>query len=216
MYMDNIYIINLEDKQYYLEVNIMKIKTIILLLMVIFVIGCKDKVEVQEAPVVEEPQAIEPAMQDEVDQEGSTFKGEAVEAKQIANQEDIGLDSALAVDTTENLEKLSNFGCAYDEESGLRMLSLTLTNTNEEESYMISPKGVAPGFNTYFIARGIVVKDPGCSVEELAPGESTTCSTIGPESVSYTNQIGANRVIVQTPGNDGSSSKEAIIIECGA
>lgn len=123
-------------------------------------------------------------------------------------------DAEHARDLTEDPERFSNFDCVMDEESGVRYISIKVTNTNEEQSFMISPMGVAKGYNTYFMVRGMVDKDPGCAVEELAAGESTVCDKIGLDDERYGNPAGTNRLTIQSPDNNGKMVPEAVVVNC--
>jgi hypothetical protein len=123
-------------------------------------------------------------------------------------------DAALARDLTAEPERFSNFKCTFDENTGLRYLSLKVTNTNKDVSFMISPVGVKKGYNTYFMTRGNIDMDPGCGVEELAPGESTVCEKIGPENLVYTLTTGTNRLTIQSPNDDSKMISEAVVINC--
>ncbi|RME77783.1 hypothetical protein D6774_03270 [Candidatus Woesearchaeota archaeon] len=163
-----------------------------------------------EAPAVEETQqepSTEPGSvltQDDIQQGAAKKSGLTGEVQYK--------DESLAIDASGNLERVSNVACSQNA-NGERMISLTLTNVNSERPYKISNNGVQKGFDTYFLVRGIVVKNPGCEDTELAPGESTTCSTIGGTG-SYANIEGTNRVAVQTPNDDGLSRTEAFLVNC--
>ena len=125
-------------------------------------------------------------------------------------------DPEHARDLTEEPERFSNFDCVKDEETGIRYITVKVTNTNADRSFMISPIGVAKGYDTYFMVRGLVDKDPGCAVEELAPGESTVCNKIGLDDERYGNPEGTNRITIQSPDNDGKIAAEAVIVNCPA
>ena len=79
---------------------------------------------------------------------------------------------------------------------------------------MISSKGIAKGYNTYFMMRGMVDENPGCDVEELAPGEFTGCSKICKDLMRYGNVAGTNRLTIESPGNDGKKVTEAVVVNC--
>lgn len=171
--------------------------------------GTEEMVEpvVDDTPVVEEEDAGLP----------ETTPGEALTADDVAQGaaksnsgyagEVVYKDNSLAIDTNE-LERVSNVACSQ------KMISIKLTNVNDEKSYMISNNGVQKGFDTYFQVRGIVVKNPGCDAEELAPGESTMCTSIGQPSGSYMNIEGTNRLSVVTPNDEGLSRTEAVLVNC--
>ncbi len=125
-------------------------------------------------------------------------------------------DASMARDLSAEPERFSNFDCKKDEETGIRYISIKVTNTNSDEHFMISPKGVAKGYNTYFMVRGMVDKDPGCAVEDLAPGESTVCDKIGLDDERYGNPEGTNRITIQSPDNDGKYVSEAVVVNCPA
>ena len=123
-------------------------------------------------------------------------------------------DAELARDYTTEPVRFSNFDCVKDETTGLRYISIKVTNTNADKSFMISPKGVAKGYDTYFLVRGMVDMDPGCQVEELAAGESTVCNKIGLDQERYGNTEGTNRLTIQSPNNDGAKLTEAVVVNC--
>ena len=123
-------------------------------------------------------------------------------------------DSEMARDFTAEPVRFSNFDCQMDEESGLRYISVKVTNTNADHTFMISPKGVAKGYNTYFMIRGLVDKDPGCATEELAPGASTVCDKIGMADERFGNPEGTNRLTIQSPDNNGKYISEAVVVNC--
>jgi hypothetical protein len=123
-------------------------------------------------------------------------------------------DAELARDYTAAPVRFSNFDCVKDETTGIRYISIKVTNTNADRPFMISPKGVAKGYDTYFMVRGMVDTDPGCAVEELAAGESTICSKIGLDQERYGNTEGTNRLTIQSPNNDGAKLTEAVVVNC--
>ncbi|MBU2561425.1 MAG: hypothetical protein KKD17_03940 [Nanoarchaeota archaeon] len=123
-------------------------------------------------------------------------------------------DAELARDYTTEPQRFSNFDCVKDETTGIRYVTLKVTNTNADRSLMISPKGVAKGYDTYFMIRGLVDKDPGCQVEELVAGESTVCLKIGLDDERFGNPAGTNRLTIQSPDNDGRKLTEAVVVNC--
>lgn len=123
-------------------------------------------------------------------------------------------DTGLAKDLTAEPERFSNFECAWDNEAGIRYISVKVTNTNADRPLMISPKGVAKGYDTYFLVRGLVDTDPGCAVEELGPGESTICTKVGPDVANYGNTEGINKLNIQSPDNDGRKFTESVVVNC--
>ncbi|MBW2967565.1 hypothetical protein KY362_03700 [Candidatus Woesearchaeota archaeon] len=122
-------------------------------------------------------------------------------------------DTALAKDLTASPERFSNFECRKNEE-GIRYISVKVTNTNADRPLLISPKGVAKGYDTYFLVRGLVDMDPGCAVEELGAGESTVCTKIGPDTEKYGNPAGINKLNIQSPDNDGKKYTESVVVNC--
>ncbi|MBN1544020.1 hypothetical protein JW898_01005 [Candidatus Woesearchaeota archaeon] len=123
-------------------------------------------------------------------------------------------DTELARDYTTEPVRFSNFDCVKDETTGIRYITIKVTNTNADRSLMISPKGVAKGYDTYFLIRGLVDMDPGCQVEELLAGESTVCLNIGLDDERYGNPAGTNRLTIQSPDNDGRKLTEAVVVNC--
>jgi hypothetical protein len=123
-------------------------------------------------------------------------------------------DAELARDYTAAPVRFSNFDCIKDETTGIRYVSVKVTNTNADRPFLISPKGVAKGYDTYFLVRGMVDTDPGCQVEELAAGESTVCNKIGLDQERYGNTEGTNRLTIQSPNNDGAKLTEAVVVNC--
>ncbi|MFC1722624.1 hypothetical protein ACFL0V_00640 [Nanoarchaeota archaeon] len=117
-------------------------------------------------------------------------------------------DPEHARDITDEPELFSNINCEYDYESEIPYISLRVYNILDED-ILISPKGVAKGYNTYFMIRGIVDADPGCGTEVLHPGQYTECVRIGFDGEKYANLPGTNRISVQVP-----KKTEALIIEC--
>ncbi|MBW2971919.1 hypothetical protein KY359_02685 [Candidatus Woesearchaeota archaeon] len=125
-------------------------------------------------------------------------------------------DTELAKDYTAEPMRFSNFDCVKDEETGIRYITLKVTNTNADRPFMISPKGVSKGYDTYFLIRSLVDMDPGCQTEELAAGESTVCLKIGLDDERYGNPEGTNRLTIQSPDNDGKKLTEAVVVNCPA
>ncbi|MFC1723837.1 hypothetical protein ACFL0V_06880 [Nanoarchaeota archaeon] len=123
-------------------------------------------------------------------------------------------DAEHARDITDEPERFSNFDCVLDEEMDVNYISIKVTNTNSDMGFMISPDGVKKGYNTYFMVRGMVDKDPGCTVEELAPGESTVCDKIGLDDERFGNPAGTNRITIQSPDNGGATTAEAVVVNC--
>jgi hypothetical protein len=138
--------------------------------------------------------------------------GEYTQQSLIGNPQN--KDESLARDYTGEPVRFSNFECTKDETTGVRYISVKLTNTNTAGSFMISAKGIAKGYNTYFMMRGMVDENPGCEVEELAPGESVVCSKIGKDDMRYGNVAGTNRLTIESPGNDGKKVTEAVVVNC--
>ncbi|MFH1064291.1 MAG: hypothetical protein V1729_04385 [Candidatus Woesearchaeota archaeon] len=156
-----------------------------------------DIVEEQQVP---EPETARPA--DEYSDRPSKL------GDSVVTREDVAL--LEGVDTTVKPELFGNVECAIDEESGLRYISLRIYNTLDED-IRISPRGVAKEYNTYFMIRGIIDKDPGCGTELLEAGEWTTCNKIGFDAERYANMAGINRISVQVPGKT-----EALLVNCPA
>lgn len=117
-------------------------------------------------------------------------------------------DIEHARDLTEEPELFSNIRCEYDYDAGIPYIKLRVYNVLDED-ILISPKGVAKGYNTYFMIRGIVDKDPGCGTEVLHPGQYTECKKIGFDGERYANVPGTNRISVEVPGKT-----EALIVNC--
>ena len=101
-----------------------------------------------------------------------------------------------------------------DDDSGLRMISLKLTNTNSDVDFMISDEGVKKGFNVYFNVNGLVDYDPGCDEETLTPGESIVCDNIGLDNPKYEVTEGINRLSIQSPNDEGKIKAEAVVVNC--
>ena len=117
-------------------------------------------------------------------------------------------DAEHARDLTEKPQLFSNIKCEYDYDAEIPYVSLRVYNVLDED-ILISPKGVAKGYNTYFMIRGIVDKDPGCGTEVLRPGQFTECKKIGFDGKLYANLPGTNRISVEVP-----KKTEAIIVDC--
>lgn len=109
---------------------------------------------------------------------------------------------------TPNPDMLSNIQCYYDSDNKQFFMSLRVYNTLDTDM-KIAPHGVAPGYNTYFKVRGVVVLDPQCDTEVLAPGEYTTCKKIGFSNPAYTLINGLNKVSIQGPGKN-----EVLLVKC--
>ena len=139
---------------------------------------------------------------------GNALVTEEQAAMDYRQNEDSGLD------LTATPERFSNFECAVDKTTGLRMISIKVTNTNSDVHFLISHQGVAKGYNTYFMIRGLTDKDPGCGTEDLAPGESTVCSGIGSDNPSFENVVGLNRITIQSPNDNNKLVPEAVLVEC--
>lgn len=176
---------------------------------------------VVEAPVVKDTSQVEDLDKNAVPETApgeSLLQEEELATGEYTQESRVGdpqfEDEQLAKDTTAEPERFSNFECSLDEETGLRYLSLKVTNINEERPMLISHVGVSKEYNTYFMTRGNIDFDPGCGVEELAPGESTVCSKVGPENPVYTLTEGINRLNIQTKDDSGSLVTEAVIINC--
>ena len=123
-------------------------------------------------------------------------------------------DQALARDFTAEPVRFSNFDCVKDETTGINYISIKVTNTNTVRPFLISKIGVAKGYDTYFMVRGLVDEDPGCAVEELAAGESTVCDKIGKDDLRYGNPAGVNKLNIQSPGDDGKKMTESVVVNC--
>lgn len=119
------------------------------------------------------------------------------------------LANPAGVDVTSHPELFSNIECLNDTESGLFYINLRIYN-DLEDAMRISNIGVSKGYNTYFLIRGIVDKDPGCSKEILEPGDMTVCDKIGFDDARFALKSGLNRISVQVPGKT-----EALLVECG-
>ncbi|HII71649.1 TPA: hypothetical protein HA265_02740 [Candidatus Woesearchaeota archaeon] len=117
-------------------------------------------------------------------------------------------DEEHARDISEEPQLFSNLDCDYDYDAGVLFISLRIYNVLDED-ILISPKGVAKGYNTYFMTRGIVDRDPGCGTEVLHPGQYTECTRIGDDTLRYGNIPGTNRISVEVP-----KKTEALIINC--
>jgi hypothetical protein len=143
---------------------------------------------------------------------------EALQTGEYTQQSMIGdpqnADSALNKDLTLTPERFSNFNCVKDETTGVRYISVKLTNTNKKTDFVISEIGIAKGYNTYFMTRGMVDESPGCEKETLAPGESTVCTKVGKDDTRYGNTEGTNRITIQSPNNDGKTFAEAVVVNC--
>lgn len=205
---------------------------VMIAMLLLFAVGCGKKnveEEIVSEPVTEpvvtpepEPEPA-PEVTDEVvvpeTEEGEDYVGiDELESGDYTQEGMLGnpqnSDTTLAKDLTGTPERFSNFECKADEETGIRYISLKVTNTNEDQEFMISPKGIAKGYNTYFMIRGMVDMDPGCADEQLAPGESTVCTMIGKDDARYGNVVGINRLTIQSPDNDGKTNSEAVVVNC--
>jgi len=138
--------------------------------------------------------------------------GEYVQAGRLGEPQN--KDQALARDLTSEPVRFSNFDCKKDETTGIRYISVKVTNTNSVRSFMISKIGVAKGYDTYFLVRSLVDEDPGCAVEELKAGESTVCDKIGKDNARYGNTAGTNKLNIQSPGDDGNKMTESVVVNC--
>lgn len=71
----------------------------------------------------------------------------------------------------------------------------------------VADKTLQVGTEIKFLLRGMVVKSPGCDKTELAPGESTTCTTMNGD---FKVVSGKNEVIVR----DGSAKEGLATVTC--
>ncbi len=117
-------------------------------------------------------------------------------------------DEQHAIDITDKPQLFSNIDCQYDPESGIPYISLRIYNTLNK-TILISPRGVAKGYNTYFMIRGIVDEDPGCDTEIVEPGQWTECKRIGFDGKKYANVAGINRISIEVP-----DKTEALLVNC--
>jgi hypothetical protein len=169
-----------------------------------------EETPVEEVPpdVVEEqyvPTPEKTAAEEEVsDYEAPKHLGpDVVDKSELPNVQEV-------IDTSAPPELFSNLQCEYDEALDILYISLRIYNVLGED-IKISPRGVQKGYNTYFLIRGVVDTDPGCSTELVQPGEYTDCKRIGFDLPRYSNQPGINRISVQVPGKT-----EALLFECPA
>jgi hypothetical protein len=164
--------------------------------------------ETAPADVVEEQYVPEPETS-AAEEEGSAYEApkhlgpSVVDKSELPNVQEV-------IDTSAPPELFSNLNCEYDETADILYISMRIYNMLDED-IKISPRGVQKGYNTYFLIRGVVDTDPGCSTELLPPGEYTDCKRIGFDLPRYSNQPGINRISVQVPGKT-----EALLFECPA
>lgn len=202
---------------------------VVVIVVLIFLIRGVKQAEVEpeaevEAPVVEAPVVEAPEVEEVEDEVPETAPGEDfveegdLESGDYAQQSLIGNpqygEAALAKDLTPSPEKFSNFECALDDETGMRYISLKVTNTNSDVAFMISEAGIQKGYNTYFMIKSMVDDAPGCGVEELAPGEVTICDGVGLDNPRFTLTEGINRLTIQSPNDEGKTRAEAVIVDC--
>lgn len=168
----------------------------------------EEELEVETPPPeeIEEVEVPEPEEEDEYDEAG-VYVPPKEAGPDVVDKEEMG-NVQEVVDTTLEPELFSNIECNYDYDAELLYISLRIYNILDED-IRISPRGVQKGYNTYFLIRGVVDKDPGCGTELVRPGEWTECRRIGFDNLRYGNIPGINRISVQVP-----TKTEALLVEC--
>ncbi|MFC1754796.1 hypothetical protein ACFL96_15605 [Thermoproteota archaeon] len=163
----------------------------------------------EEAPPVDEDAVPETAPGEALVEEGDLESGDYSKQSLTGNPQ--YKDAELGKDLTAEPERFSNFECGMDD-NDVRHISLKVTNTNSEVPFMISETGIQKGYNTYFMLNALIDNDgTGCGVEQLAPGESTVCKTIGLDGKVMD---GINRLTIQSPNDGGKTVAEAVVVNC--
>ena len=196
----------------------------VVVVVLLFLIRGAKEVPVEPAPVKEPTAPPAPTVPEPVDAVPATAPGEDYVDESDLGSGDFSKDSLLGnptfededlgLDLTAEPERFSNFECIVDDESGLRMISLKLTNTNSDGDFMISDTGVKKGFNVYFNVNGLVDYDPGCGQERLSPGDSIVCDNIGLDNPKFEVTAGINRLSIQSPNDEGKIKAEAVVVNC--
>ena len=165
--------------------------------------------ESMEETPLEELEEIEEDEETEEYEEAGVYEAPKEVGTDVVERDELS-EVYEVVDTTAEPELFSNIECNYDYDAELLYISLRVYNVLDED-IKISPRGVMKGYNTYFLIRGIVDTDPGCSTELVHPGEWTECRRIGFDAPRYANVEGINRISVQVPGKT-----EALLVNCPA
>ena len=201
---------------------------VVVIVVLLFLLRGREAPEAPEAPeavpevpeeVVEAPEEVPEEEELPPTEKGEDFvEKEDLETGEYVKESLIGSptfeDEDLGTDLTAEPERFSNFKCVYDEEMDMRFISLKLTNTNSDIAFMISDTGVKKGYNVYFNVNGLVDADPGCGIEEIAPGEAVICDGIGLDNPKFEVLPGINRLSIQSPDDEGKIYTEAVVVNC--